>query len=87
MQVPPEAKQKYIERRKQDIVACKDALTKKDFLFFERIGHQIKGNASTFGFDQLTSIAIEIENGGKAKDLTVLKELVLRLEEAVNLLQ
>lgn len=82
--VPIEARQKYLDRRKQDIIACQEALTKKDFHFLEKIGHQIKGNAITFGFDEFTNIATDMETAAKSKDLDQLIVLVDQLTAAVN---
>ncbi|AZZ35531.1 hypothetical protein CIK05_01520 [Bdellovibrio sp. qaytius] len=84
MQVPIEARQKYLDRRKQDIVACQEALAKQDFQFLERVGHQIKGNAVTFGFDQFTNVAVAMEIAAKAKDLTQLSALVAQFTTAVQ---
>lgn len=84
MQIPVEARQKYLERRKQDIAASKEALSKQDYYFLERLGHQIKGNAITFGFDELTNIAVAIEQAAKAKNIPQLQELVNQFETAVN---
>lgn len=84
MQVPVEARQKYLERRKQDIIASKEALSKQDYPFLERLGHQIKGNAVTFGFDELTNIAVAIEQAAKAKNIMQLQGLVDQFESAVN---
>lgn len=84
MQIPVEARQKYLERRKQDIAASKEALLKQDYYFLERLGHQIKGNAITFGFDELTNIAVAIEQAAKAKNIPQLQELVNQFETAVN---
>lgn len=83
MQVPVEARQKYLERRKQDVIASKEALSKLDYAFLERLGHQIKGNAITFGFDELTHIAVAIEQAAKTKDTAQLQELVTRFEAAI----
>lgn len=84
MQVPVEARQKYLERRKQDVVASKEALSKQDYSFLERLGHQVKGNAVTFGFDELTNIAVAIEQAAKAKNITQLQTLIEQFESAVN---
>ncbi|WP_409478936.1 Hpt domain-containing protein [Pseudobdellovibrio sp. HCB154] len=84
MQVPVEARQKYLERRKQDVVASKEALSKQDYSFLERLGHQVKGNAITFGFDELTNIAVAIEQAAKAKNITQLQTLIEQFESAVN---
>lgn len=83
MQIPVEARQKYLERRKQDVIASKEALSKQDYYFLERLGHQIKGNAITFGFDELTNIAIAIEQAAKAKNTAQLQELMDKFEAAI----
>ena len=83
IQVPVEARQKYLERRKQDVIASKEALSKQDYFFLERLGHQIKGNAITFGFDELTTVAVAIEQAAKAKNISQLQELVIKFESAV----
>lgn len=85
MEVPPEARQKYLDRRKLDIIACQEALDKKDFVFLERIGHQIKGNAITFGFDELTKIAVALEIAAKDQDLQKLSELVGQFNQAIQI--
>lgn len=84
MQIPIEARQKYLERRKQDVIACHKALEKKDFLFFERLGHQIKGNALTFGFAELTPLAIAIEVAAEAKNLDQLTDLVTKFSTFIT---
>lgn len=84
MLVPIEARQKYLERRKQDVIASKEALSKQDFYFLERLGHQIKGNAITFGFDELTNIAVAIEQAAKAKNAEQLVDLVQQFDVAVS---
>lgn len=66
--IPKEARQKYIERRRTDLENCNKALQQRDFEFLSRIAHQIKGNASTFGYDDLGSIAIQLEEFAQAKD-------------------
>ncbi|MBC7419692.1 MAG: Hpt domain-containing protein [Bdellovibrio sp.] len=78
--IPEEAIIKYVERRKQDLADCRAAISKLDFKVLERVGHQIKGNASTFGFDELSKIAIEMENQALKKDVEKLKTALSRFE-------
>lgn len=66
--IPKEARQKYIERRRLDLENCKHALEKRDFEVLARVAHQIKGNASTFGYDELSEIAIDMEVYALAKN-------------------
>ncbi len=78
--IPLDARLKYVERRKQDLVDCRTAVSKLDFKILERVGHQIKGNAATFGFDELAKIAIEMENLALKKDVDQLKSNLNRFE-------
>lgn len=82
--IPEEARQKYLERRWQDLESCRKALSARDFECFATVGHQIKGNAATFGFDELTPIAINMENFGLAKDVKKLEEVLNLFEAYLN---
>ena len=79
--IPNEMKIKYIERRKQDYADCLIALDKNDFETFLRIGHQLKGNAASFGFDDLGLIATEIENAAKVRDRARIQTLLVKFEK------
>ena len=48
----------------------KEIFQKKDFKMLETIGHQIKGNALSFGFDSLAPIAASLEEHARQKDAT-----------------
>lgn len=78
--IPEEMKAKYIERRKQDYATCVEAFNKSDFETFLRIGHQLKGNAASFGYDDLGLIAANLEKAGKAQDLAQIKKLLSQFE-------
>lgn len=78
--IPLDARIKYVERRKQDLADCREAITKLDFKCLERVGHQIKGNATTFGFDELSSIAIDMESQALKKDVEQLKSTLNKFE-------
>ena len=78
--IPADVRNKYVERRKKDLIDCRDAIKKLDFKLLERVGHQIKGNATTFGFDELSAIAIEMETSALKKDVEKLKSNLKRFE-------
>jgi HPt (histidine-containing phosphotransfer) domain-containing protein len=68
MQIPEEARIKYIERRKKDIESLRQALASNTFEEFKRIGHQLKGNAASFGYSDLEKVAIQMEAAGVKQD-------------------
>lgn len=60
--LPPELIQKYITRRVQDIDVLSQALEKYDIEVFHRIGHQLAGNAVSYGIDSLEKIGRDMES-------------------------
>ena len=66
--IPEEARQRYLERRKSDIESLKAALRSRSFEEFKRVGHQLKGNAASFGYNDLEKIAIQLELCGERED-------------------
>lgn len=67
--IPEEARQRYLERRKADIDTLRTAVQAKNFEEFKRIGHQLKGNAASFGYADLEKIAIQLEVVGEREDI------------------
>jgi HPt (histidine-containing phosphotransfer) domain-containing protein len=61
MDLPQEFYANYITRREKDLAALTEAVQTQNVEVFQRVGHQIKGNAESFGFGELTAIAQEIE--------------------------
>ena len=82
--IPEEARLKYIERRKTDLETCKNALKQKDFDSIARVGHQVKGNASTFGYEDLSSIAIDLEKCALSKDASGLDSVLGRFTKFLS---
>ena len=85
--VPYEMKVVYIQRRKSDLIECNKALESGDFSFLEKVGHQVKGNAQSFGFDELSPIGIALESAARSKDLERAKRIVKEFNEAVEGIQ
>lgn len=86
-EVPHEMKIVYIQRRVADLKECNKAIEAGDFAFLETIGHQIKGNAQSFGFDSLSPIGIALENAAKARNIPELKKIVSDFTYAVEHIQ
>jgi HPt (histidine-containing phosphotransfer) domain-containing protein len=68
MEIPRDAQIRYLERRKKDIESLRSALRNQTFDEFKRIGHQIKGNAASFGYHDLEKVAIQLEVAGERRD-------------------
>lgn len=86
VEISPELKTKYLSRREQDLKDCFAALDSKEVALLERVGHQIKGNALTFGFGELATIGEEMETAARALDWNGLKAATLKFENFLKTL-
>lgn len=84
MQVPLELKLNYLSRRIQDLQNLRESLEKNDFSVALRLGHQVKGNATTFEFPQMTHLGFQIEQAAKLQDKDSLSHLATKMETAIN---
>lgn len=85
MEVPSEILQRYLERRKQDLKVCLLALDRKNFPELEKIGHQLKGNASTFGHPELSLIGNKLEKSSKKREISLIEESIKELSRWLSL--
>lgn len=74
MDIPQDLKNRYLERRRKDIVTFEGAVLSRDFAVLERMGHQIKGNAVSFGYPELESIGRDIEILARDQNLEGLRD-------------
>ena len=79
--ISPEAIAKYVQRRHDDLTACKTALSEKDFPMVENIGHKMKGNGLTFGYPELAEIGKDLETAAVSKDLELVVNKVSAFEK------
>lgn len=69
MTIPDEIRQKYLLRRQKDIETLRASVSARSLEDFKRIGHQLKGNAASFGYNDLEKIAVAMENAGLKGDI------------------
>lgn len=75
-EIPEVLRQKYLQRRSQDVADCTQKLNESDWAYFTQLGHQLKGNAPSYGFDDLAEIAERIEALAKDKNSEGLSQAV-----------
>lgn len=68
MFISPEARKRYVERRQKDFETLSAALLTGELGPIQRIGHQLKGNAASFGYPELEKVAIALELAAEAGD-------------------
>jgi HPt (histidine-containing phosphotransfer) domain-containing protein len=83
MEIPPKLKQNYIRRRQEDIVNCEAALKNDDFKTIEVVGHQMKGNGLSFGFEVIANLGQQLEQAAKNKNRDELALLIGKFSEVV----
>lgn len=66
--IPEEIRANYLVRRKKDIETLKASISARSLEDFKRIGHQLKGNAASFGYNDLEKIAIAMETAAEKND-------------------
>lgn len=64
----------YLESRKRDLTALKDALTRKDFEFIAKLSHKTKGTAGGYGFGELSEIAKSLEMAANSRNSPALEQ-------------
>ncbi len=73
IEVPPDAKIKYLLRRLADLQIIESELAEGIFTRAQTMGHQIKGNASTFELNDLEIYGDRIEAAAYAKDAETIR--------------
>lgn len=68
MSIPDDMRKKYVGRRAQDLASLSLALESSDFDPFFRVGHQLRGNAETFGYDLLADLGERMEAASTSRD-------------------
>ena len=66
----------FLENRRKDITAMKDALGKGDFEAIRILGHSMKGAGGSYGFDGVTDIGSALEQAATGKNAEEVKKLI-----------
>lgn len=61
MEVPEAMQTRYVERRKKDLEDCQASFKLHNYSVLEKVGHQLKGNGTTFGFADISTIGKRME--------------------------
>jgi HPt (histidine-containing phosphotransfer) domain-containing protein len=69
----------FLTRKRADLEALKNALESSDFDTIAALGHKIKGEGGSFGFDAMTEIGATLEVSGKKGDSHSARQMVADL--------
>ena len=87
VEVPPAIKSlvpRYLGSRHKDIAALRSALEQRDFGVIARVGHNLKGTGTPYGFPEITEIGRSLERAGKESDPAGALRHVERLEHYLD---
>lgn len=82
--LPYEAISKYIDRRRGDILNCRQALEIGDLSVIQAVGHQLKGNGITFGFPEISHIGEALETAAKNHNTNDVKQWLDELSKLID---
>jgi HPt (histidine-containing phosphotransfer) domain-containing protein len=71
----------FLTRKHADLLTLKGALETGDLSTIGALGHKIKGEGGSFGFDAMSDIGAELEMAGKTGDRESARVLVSDLSE------
>lgn len=84
MVIPEEMRKKYLERRRRDVDELIAAAQSADPAPFVKVGHQLKGNAITFGYKDLADLGIRMEEAGQQENWDEAKACLATLRSWVE---
>jgi HPt (histidine-containing phosphotransfer) domain-containing protein len=84
MKIPDELRRKYTERRARDAEDLGASLEAGQFDVLARIGHQLKGNASTYGYEELAELGRKMEHAAEGKLLNEARDCLFTLKAWVG---
>ena len=71
----------FLSRKKADAIAIQKAIDSSDFVTVAALGHRLKGEGGSFGFDVVTEIGAALEQSAKQQDRDSALKLVHDLSE------
>lgn len=84
MLLPIEMRKAYLVRRKADLLVLSEACKKQEAQVLERAGHQLRGNAISYGFAPLSDFGSKLETASKEKDFNQAKHWVEEIQKYVE---
>jgi HPt (histidine-containing phosphotransfer) domain-containing protein len=77
----------YLGNRKKELEALRAALAAADFEKLRQLGHRMRGVGNSYGFERVTSLGKEIEEGARSGDKSSLEAHVAAYGDYLSKLQ
>jgi HPt (histidine-containing phosphotransfer) domain-containing protein len=75
---------RYLENRRREVQILAQAYQKRDFQTIQGIGHKLKGNAASYGFEYLTEIGTNLESAAMAQEDGSILPLIRKYEDYLS---
>ncbi len=66
----------YLENKREDLKILQAALERKDWKTLEEVAHLIKGSGASYGFQSLSTMAMDMESAARKKEFEVISQLI-----------
>ena len=76
--------QRYLGRRREELVQLKDALAGSDFRLIARIGHNLHGSGAAYGLPRISALGEQIELAAERAAATSIAEIIAKLEQFLD---
>lgn len=80
MKIPEPLRKKYKERRARDAEDLAVSLDSGQFEVLARVGHQLKGNAATYGYESLAELGRKMEHAAEVHSVKEGQECLYSLK-------
>jgi HPt (histidine-containing phosphotransfer) domain-containing protein len=84
IKIPEEMRRRYTERRARDAEDLARSIEAGSFEVLARVGHQLKGNAATYGYEPLADLGRKMEHAAHEQSLPEAKECLYTLKAWVQ---
>ena len=74
----------YLTRRREDVVALREALAEDDLATVALRGHKMKGSGAGYGFDRISEIGARLERAAQSGDADEARTRVDELESYLD---
>ncbi len=74
----------YLHRRDEDVLSLRAFLSGKDFKSIKMLGHKLKGNGSSFGFDRISEIGHFLMPASDTQDVEEISKLISELKNEID---
>ena len=74
----------FMRNRSKELEALRGALASADFEQLRQLGHRMKGVGNSYGFERVSSLGKEIEDGARAGDVPTLEKCVLEYADYLS---